>query len=106
MKKPTKFLVCRKVLPNLLEHVTKRAGPDILALQVQTVQLGVNLVCLQNLRSVILPNEQFVSYYGIRHIVSHETKSRSAYTSSLYPLQVYRYEIGEVDFYSRWLCIM
>ena len=36
MNKPTKFLVCRKVLPNLLEHVTKRAGPDILALQAQT----------------------------------------------------------------------
>ena len=73
MKKPTKFLVCRKVLPNLLEHVTKRAGPDILALQVQTVQpelVGVNLVCLWNLRSIILPNEQFVSYYGIRHIIA------------------------------------
>ena len=73
MNKPTKFLVCRKVLPNLLEHVATRAGPDILALQVQTVQpelVGVNLVCLWNLRSIILPNEQFVSYYGIRHIIA------------------------------------
>ena len=73
MNKPTKFLVCRKVLPNLLEHVTKRAGPDILALQVQTVQpelVGVNLVCLWDWRSIILPNEQFVSYYGIRHIIA------------------------------------
>ena len=23
---------------------------------------------------LILPNEQFVAYYGIRHIISHETK--------------------------------
>ena len=56
MNKPTKFLVCRKVLPNLLEHFTKRAGPDILALQVQTVQpelVGVNLVCLWDWRSII-----------------------------------------------------
>ena len=65
MNKPTKFLVCRKVLPNLLEHVTKRAGPDILALQVQTEQpelVGVNLVCLRNLRSIIVSSEQLVSY--------------------------------------------
>ena len=50
-----------------------KKGPDILALQVQTVQpelVGVNLVCLQNLRSITLPNEQFVSYYGIRHIIA------------------------------------
>ena len=56
MKKLSKFLVCRKVLPDLLEHVS----PNILAFQVQTVQpelVGVNLVCLRNLRSIILPNE-------------------------------------------------
>ena len=72
-KSKKKRLVCRKVLQNLLELVTKRAGPDILALQVQTVQpelVGVNLVCLWNLKSIILPNEQFVSYYGIRHIIA------------------------------------
>ena len=62
-----------KYCQNLLEHVTKRAGPDILALQVQTVQpelVGVNLVCPWDWRSIILPNEQFVSYYGIRHIIA------------------------------------
>ena len=33
---------------------------------------------------LILPNEQFVVYYGIRHIISHETKLlRSAYTGSV-----------------------
>ena len=62
-----------KYCQNLLEHVTRRAGPDILALQVQTVQpelVGVNLVCPWDWRSIILPNEQFVSYYGIRHIIA------------------------------------
>ena len=73
MDKPNKLLVCRKVLPNLLEHVTKRAGPDILGLYAQTVQpelVGVNLVYPWNLRSIIVPNVQFVSYYGIRHIIA------------------------------------
>ena len=59
-------------MQNLLELVTKRAGPDILALQVQTVQpelVRVNLVCPWDWRSIILPNKQFVSHYGIMHIL-------------------------------------
>ena len=31
--------------------------------------IGVNTECLWELRSIIVSNEQFVSYYGIRHIM-------------------------------------
>ena len=61
MDKP---LVCRKVLPEFIRARFKN-GPDILALQVQTMQpelVGVNLVCLCNFMSVIVSSEQLVSY--------------------------------------------
>ena len=67
--------------------------------------VAVNSECLWNLRSIILPNEQFVSYYGIRHIIAWENYFTKK-CIHVYPLQVYKYEIWELDFYSRWLCIM
>ena len=56
MDKP---LVCRKVLPRFIRACFKK-GPDILGLQVQTVQpelVGVNLVDLWNFMSVIVSSE-------------------------------------------------
>jgi len=64
MDKPNKHLVCRKVLPIFIRACFKN-GPDILGLQVQTIQpelVGVNLVCLWNFMSVIVFSEQLVSY--------------------------------------------
>ena len=68
MDKPRKYLVCRKVLPKFIEACCKKS-PDILRFHAQTVQpeLGVPVEFY-----VIVSNEQFVSYYGIRHIISHE----------------------------------
>ena len=39
-------------------------------LEQQPELVGVNLVSLWDLMSVIVSNEQFVSYYGIRHIIA------------------------------------
>ena len=52
-------------MPNFLGFHAQKQLPEFVA---------VNSECLWNLRSIIVSNEQFVSYYGIRHIISHETK--------------------------------
>ena len=60
----TKPLVCRKVLPRFIRACFEN-GPDILGLQVQTIQpelVGVNSVCLWNFMSVIVSSDQLVSY--------------------------------------------
>ena len=64
MDRPNKPLICRKVLPRFIRAYFKK-GPDILGLQVQTVQpelVGVNSVCLLNFMSVIVSSEQLDSY--------------------------------------------
>ena len=59
-------------LQEIIEACYKK-WPDILDLHVQKQQpevVSATLECLWNLRSIILLNEQFVSYYGIRHIIA------------------------------------
>ena len=60
----TNLWFVEKYCQDLLEHVSKN-GPDILGLQVQTIQpelVGVNSVCLWNFMSVIVSSEQLDSY--------------------------------------------
>ena len=57
-------VVCRKVLPKFIIAWSRYFSSSS-----STVTRTCGLVCLWDWRSIILPNEQFVSYYGIMHII-------------------------------------
>ena len=53
------------MMPNFLGFHAQKQLPEFVA---------VNSECLWNLRSIIVSIEQFVFYYGIRHIISYHMK--------------------------------
>ena len=55
---------------------------------------------------MIVSDEQFVSYYGIRHVISHETKIISYTFFAEKCIHRVKYIPLNVDFYSRLLLCM
>ena len=98
MNKPNKLLVFRKVLPEFIRACYKES-PDILALQVQTVQperVGVNSAFLWD---VIVSNEQFFSFVCTVELGTPEHETKPLTKQCIHRLKCILLNLIELDCY-------